>query len=122
MVMTYETTQHRPHLRVRLSGGEDSAIADDITRQWKTQRQCAPNLTRAILLYASLQAGDLSVLMAEFPLLFLQVAQTAATPVRAIANTAPQTTRKSSMRFAPAVILEDTDDSTLQSNDLPPNY
>ena len=106
----------RPMIKVKLApvgkmpeGAAARAIVDD----WTDMREGSRNLTKAIMLYQSLREGDPSVLLEEFPWIASLM-----TPATLPANQ-PATRPSLSSRvadLAPPVIIEDTDDETLQAN------
>jgi hypothetical protein len=59
--------RQRPWIKVQLSASACAEEAADLVRSWKTQRQAAACIVRAIRLYAALCQGDLSLLEAYFP-------------------------------------------------------
>lgn len=62
----------RPWIKVQLA---DSLLAHevaDLVKYWKTQRQAAMHIVRAVRLYASLCRGDLALLDEYFPGIFFR--------------------------------------------------
>ena len=59
--------RQRPWIKVQLSLNADTEEAAALVKFWKTQRQAAVHIVRAIRLYAALCRGDLSLLEAYFP-------------------------------------------------------
>jgi hypothetical protein len=63
--------QRRQWIKVQLAANPLAEEAASLVKRWKTQRQAAANLVRAVRLYAALCQGDVSVLAAYFPGLVL---------------------------------------------------
>jgi hypothetical protein len=57
----------RPWIKVQLSVNACAEEAAALVKSWKTQRQAAAHVVRAVRLYAALCQGDLSLLEAYFP-------------------------------------------------------
>jgi hypothetical protein len=57
----------RPWIKVQLSVNACAEEAAALVKSWKTQRQAAAHVVRAVRLYAALGRGDLSLLEAYFP-------------------------------------------------------
>jgi hypothetical protein len=62
-------SQHRPRpwIKVQLSLNAAAEEAAALVKGWKSQRQAAAHLVRAVRLYAALCRGDLSLLQEYFP-------------------------------------------------------
>jgi hypothetical protein len=67
------TDNHRQRawVKIQLAATITAHEAAQQVRQWKSQRQAAPHIVRAIRLYAALCRGELSLLQEYFPGLFL---------------------------------------------------
>jgi hypothetical protein len=57
----------RPWIKVQLSLTEQAADAAAVVKSWKSQRQAAGQIVRAIRLYAALLRGDRCLLEEYFP-------------------------------------------------------
>jgi hypothetical protein len=59
--------RQRPWIKVQLSASACAEEAAALVKSWKSQRQAAAHVVRAVRLYAALCRGDLSLLEAYFP-------------------------------------------------------
>ncbi len=59
--------RQRPWIKVQLSVNVAAEEAAALVKSWKSQRQAAAYIVRAVRLYAALCRGDLSLLEAYFP-------------------------------------------------------
>ena len=106
----------RPVIKVKLSpvgSSPESAVANEIVDDWSANREGSRNLTKAIILYQALREGDPSVLLEEFPWI-ASLMMPAILPANQPAARPALSSRIADL--APPVIIEDTDDETLQSN------
>ena len=71
MGMAKDMRQGRAWIKVQLSASEQSMHASEIVGYWRTLKEAARHVERAIRMYYALQAGDASLLKEYFPLLTL---------------------------------------------------
>lgn len=72
---------YRPHLKIRLNDSPLAIHAAQVIEHWRSARQLAYHVPRAISMYYALLQGDTSLLAEYFPFLMpaLQNGQTPAT-------------------------------------------
>jgi hypothetical protein len=96
--------QQRPWIKVQLSANVQAQEAAALVKTWKTHRQAAAQIVRAVRLYAALGQGDLSILDDYFPGLVRSTSALLTTP-RRISPVVPTIT------YAAKSEVEDLDDA-----------